>query len=160
FDAALSADPAKPNLRYESALAAVPPYQGFPSISAFDLNYKNGYVQQWHLSVQRELLQRTLLDVDYVGSKGTKLINPMAVNQPVPGPGAIQPRRPYPLFAGVSVYSGIGLSNFHALEVKGERRFQSGFSFLTSYTFSKSIDTASDVYGGTPNPLQFYKFTR
>lgn len=160
YDAALSGDPVTPDLPYQTAFATVPPFSGFPSISGYDQNFKNGYVQEWNLSLQREVLPDTLLDVAYVGSKGTKLINPDQVNQPMPGPGAIQPRRPYPLFAGATVYSGFGLSNYNSLQVKGERRFKDGLSFLSAYTFSRSIDTGSDVYSTSPNPYEYYKFNR
>lgn len=55
------------------------------------------YVQSWDLSLQREWSSQWMLDVAYVGAKGTNLLEITDPNQPVPGTRAINPRRP--LFA-------------------------------------------------------------
>jgi hypothetical protein len=49
------------------------------TISVFDPNLRTGYVNQFNLSVQRELARNTILEVSYVGSRGVKLfmnVNP------------------------------------------------------------------------------------
>ncbi len=49
--------------------------------------------------------------------------------------------RPYPQFTGVTVLSPtIGSSNYHSLQVKVEKRFSKGLSFLVAYTNAKIID--------------------
>ena len=51
--------------------------------------------------------------------------------------------RPYPCFNTVSLYrNNVGNTSYNALEVKLEKRFSRGLSFLVSYTWSKLIDTA------------------
>src|SRR6266481_5805896 len=45
---------------------------------------KNPYVQQWTLSVQRDLGWNTVLELNYVGNKGTHLLDRSNINQPVP----------------------------------------------------------------------------
>jgi hypothetical protein len=60
------------------------------------------YVQQWSLSVQRELSKNTVATLGYVGSKGTHLTTELQVNQLVPalasnnpfGPGGLAPGQP------------------------------------------------------------------
>ncbi|MFB3825236.1 MAG: carboxypeptidase regulatory-like domain-containing protein [Bryobacteraceae bacterium] len=54
--------------------------------------------------------------------------------------GRSQLLRPYPIFNGVTVTNNQGWSTYHALQVEFERSFTSGFSFQTSYTFSKMMD--------------------
>jgi hypothetical protein len=43
------------------------------SVTAFRSSRPHGYLQRWTLDLQKELPQRVLLDVSYVGSRGTKL---------------------------------------------------------------------------------------
>ncbi len=55
--------------------------------------------------------------------------------------------KPFPRFTSVSLYrNNVGNTNYNALQVKLEKRFASGFSFLISYTYSKLIDDASSVF--------------
>lgn len=52
------------------------------SVVVFNPKIKTGYVQQWGLSVQRELLRNTVLEVGYVGERGVKLFMNSDLNQP------------------------------------------------------------------------------
>ncbi|MGH9839037.1 MAG: carboxypeptidase regulatory-like domain-containing protein, partial [Blastocatellia bacterium] len=51
-----------------------------------DPKFREGYVQQWNLSVQRELVGGLSFDAGYVGNKGTKLTELIFFNIPTPGP--------------------------------------------------------------------------
>ena len=51
------------------------------AIGVFDSNLRTGYVQNWNLSVQRELPGKMSLDVRYLGSKGTKLVRQIDINE-------------------------------------------------------------------------------
>ncbi|MGE0126536.1 MAG: carboxypeptidase regulatory-like domain-containing protein [Blastocatellales bacterium] len=58
--------------------------------------------------------------------------------------------KPFPRFTTVSLYrNNVGNTNFHALQMKLEKRFSRGLSFLVSYTRSKLIDEASSVFDAT-----------
>ena len=62
-------------------------------------DFADGYVQEWNLTVQRQLGASSSLEVAYMGSKGTHLINGATGNQatPTPDPNAdFQSRRPIP----------------------------------------------------------------
>ena len=51
---------------------------------------------------------------------------------------------PYPQFlGGVSVIDSEDYSRYHALEIKLDRRFSNGYSYLIGYTLSRSRDTRS-----------------
>jgi hypothetical protein len=123
---------------------------------------KNPYVQQWSLSVSRQLTSNTTLEVNYIGNKGTNLLmrrNIAQVNQPS-NPAfcaasaasaklsdcPIANRLPYQNF-GVYINSDwSGNSNYEAGTVKLQH--QSGsFLFTTAYTWSKSIDNKSAAAG-------------
>jgi len=110
----------------------------------FDPNFEYPYSQQWNLEVQRALPHDHYLKVAYVGSHTSRLPVGGDYNTALtPGPGAVEPRRLWP-HAPVTDYDrSIGRSNYHGLQVKAEKRFSTGVSYLVSYTWSKSIDVAS-----------------
>jgi hypothetical protein len=66
------------------------------------------------------------------------------INAPKPGPGPAQPRRLFPSFAAIDTLSPFAHATYHSLQTKVERRFQSGFSLLSSYTWSHAIDNSTD----------------
>ena len=51
------------------------------SIVLFNPNLRTGYVHQWALSVQREVLHNTVLELGYVGERGVKLFMDRDLNQ-------------------------------------------------------------------------------
>jgi hypothetical protein len=121
-----------------------------------DQNMRDSYIQQWNFNVQRKLPGDVVLDVGYVGSKGTRLIvtyddlnRPLDVVDPrTAGLASLNARRPNQLYQrAVRADKSIGNSIYHSLQVKAERRLASGLTFLTAYTFSKSISGPSDIGG-------------
>jgi hypothetical protein len=72
-----------------------------------------------------------------------KLLRRRDINQPSPGPGDVDSRRPIPGVAHVSLAESAANSTYHSLQLSLERRLRGGFGVLSSYTFSKSIDDAS-----------------
>jgi hypothetical protein len=120
-----------------------------PSVQpiVYDPNARVPYMQEWNVSIQKQLGRTTSLDVAYVGNKGTKLETNVPVNRPLPGPGDVDSRRPFPgLSEGFDV-AHEGSSIYHALQVKLERTYSAGLSLLASYTYSKSIDNSSSDFG-------------
>ena len=126
----------------------------------------NPYVQQWSLSVQRELARNTTLEANYVGNKGTHLLNRINIGQGLPpaNPAACDPsvggnpatgdcpaatRRP---FTNITSSLGFldsmwnGYSNYNAGNVKLERR-SSSLALVTIYTWAKSMDDKSAAAG-------------
>jgi hypothetical protein len=62
-------------------LDTVPLTDRTTAMGVYDSNIRTGYVQNWNLSVQRQLPGKLTLDVRYVGSKGTKLVRQIDVNE-------------------------------------------------------------------------------
>jgi hypothetical protein len=118
-----------------------------PSAPAIQEDIRSAYVNQWSFGVQHEIAKNLALEVAYLGSQGHKLPVSWNVNQSIPGAGSITARRPYAGWGNIQggFESSIGNSNFNSLTVRLERRFANGLSFLSSYSYSKSIDQTSGV---------------
>ncbi len=116
-----------------------------PSVTTYDRNLRTSYAQQWNFTVQSELFEDTVLSVGYNGSRGTKLIGARDINQP--GPSPIQPNyRPLPTFSDINLIASSFDSVYHSLQAQFQCRFQTGLTGLFSYTWSKSIDNASNFF--------------
>ena len=107
-----------------------------------------GNDQHWNFGIQKQVSKKMVLDIEYVGNKGTHLAGTDAFNVPEPGAGGIQARRPYPRFANFSYFSNDISSTYHALQGKFEKRLSGGLWFLTSYTFAKSLWSLSTPAAG------------
>jgi len=121
-----------------------------------DQNLRDTYVQQWNLDVQKSLPGKMLVDLAYVGTKSTRLIVTFEdLNRPIdivdprtPGLASLNARRPNQAYQrNVRSDKSIGNAIYHALQVKAERRVGSGLTFLTAYTWSKSISGPNDIGG-------------
>jgi Carboxypeptidase regulatory-like domain/TonB dependent receptor len=133
----------RPNLSFEQPFART----GAPTfILANQYDEPSSYVSQWSVGVQRELTGSMSLDVTYFGSAGVHLRRLMSYNNPEPSQLANSNlARPFPKFGSIQVMSAPGHSSYHALYVKVQRRFSQGLSFLSSFSYGKSIDDGSGV---------------
>jgi hypothetical protein len=125
-----------------------------------DRNFRTASAQQWSLNVQRELTPDIVVEVGYLGLKGSHLPWFRDVNQPLPGPGPNPGPRPFPEFTSIWFAESRASSSYHGLELRAEKRSALGLTFLASYTLSKSIDdspgisTWSDAVGGKQTSMQ------
>lgn len=112
-------------------------------------DFKEGYTQQWNLTVQRELPFNFSLEAGYVANKGTNLDELVFYNVPTPGPSAtIQARRPFPAWGTALSMDPYVTSNYNSLQVKAVRRAKKGMTTLVAYTWAKSIDLSSERGSG------------
>ena len=100
---------------------------------------KMGYDQHWSFGVQQQVAKNMVVDLEYVGNKGSHIAGNDALNIPDAGPGPVQARRPFPRFASFGYISSDVSTTYHALQAKFERRLTGGLWFLTSYTYAKSL---------------------
>ncbi|HZT30514.1 MAG TPA: carboxypeptidase regulatory-like domain-containing protein [Bryobacteraceae bacterium] len=125
------------------------------AINANTLNPNNfePKIYQWSFGVQRQLPWQSVLDVSYVGSKGTHIDNTVELNNPDPGlsslPTTPQQRRPWqyvtdgfngpvrPLSRIRWLDSGAN-SWYNGLQVNWQKRLTSGLTANLAYTWSKS----------------------
>ena len=131
--------------------------------AGIDINQRTSYSLQWTFTIQRELPRKIVVEAGYMASLGLKLEQNVQPNNSQPGLGAVNPRRPYvaldyapgttfPSYVNVqgsSVPVGFinylphsAQSNYHALNMRAEKPFKNGLSWLASYTFSKAITNA------------------
>ena len=119
------------------------------------------YAQDWNVNLERAFGSDWLLEVGYIGTKGTKLPRFIEANPTVYDPN-LSPtdnanfsdqRRLYSgctvtgttpcTYSSVGEIAGIADSTYNALQVSLRKRFAHGLSMLASYTFSKTLDDAS-----------------
>ena len=145
-----------PDLFFSNAFTQQAASGSFNFAVSNDQNMTDSYIQQWNLNVQKKVIGDLVLDVGYVGSKGTDLIVTLGdMNRPIQlvdprtaGLPSINARRPNQDFPrAVTADKSIGNSIYHSLQVKAERRMAAGLTFLTAYTWSKSISGPSDIGG-------------
>lgn len=122
------------------------------SALAVQRDLRTPYMQHWNVNLQRQLGRSRVLEVGYVGSKGTKLLTARDINQPRPSPSSPN-LRPNPLFDDIDLIESRANSNYHALQARLQQRLSAGLSLLASYTYAKSIDDASNFFtsAGDPN---------
>ena len=117
-----------------------------------DRNRRVGYMQQWNLHLQREVAGGLVLEAGYVGTKGSKASIFANANTAPPGPGAVQPRRPFTNLGPTSLMTDIASSIYHGVQFKAEKRFSRGLAFLGSYTYSRNINTGGDGFSSSSSP--------
>jgi hypothetical protein len=115
-------------------------------------NYHNAYAEQFNFGLERELPLKMVLKASYVGNLGRDLDFTYNINQPIPGPGALQPRELlYTLAPGVAAddYAATdGISAYSSLQVTLQKRYSSGLSLLSAYTYSHALDDVPLQEGG------------
>ena len=144
------------------------------SFTALDPRAPSQYIEQWSLSVEKTLAAQTTLEVGYLGSHGVHLQRAHLINNALPGPGPIGPRRPFktltfvpdtvlpsnvvvvPLVSGcpsgsicfpvstINLLENTAQSWYDAGYVNIRRRYMRGLTFLANYTWSKNLSDAPD----------------
>jgi hypothetical protein len=127
------------------------PYPYPASATAFERNLRTPYIQQWNFGIQRQVGKSRVAEIDYVGSKGTRLIDSRDINQGLPSTNPNN-LRPNPYFSDVDIIESNGNSIYHSLQARFEQRLSKGLSALASYTYAKSIDDASGFFTTTGDP--------
>jgi hypothetical protein len=133
-----------------------------------------GYAQNYSLGVQYQLPASFVIEVGYIGNKGTRLeangldnlnqlpasalalgddlIQPLSARPnlaPLPYPGftgtVAQALRPFPQFGAITqVFANFGTSHYDSMQVQVTRHLTKGLSVLGAYTWSKAIFTGSE----------------
>jgi len=150
--------------------------KSFGSLSPVDQGLRNPQVQQWNFTIEREVLNGLLLRASYVGTKGNFLqrSNPInllrpglftppntvaqeaalqangrlrALNAGLNAPPTSTTNRFDPRFGSVNLVDSGANSNYHSFQFQAIQRLSHGLTLSAAYTWSKSIDNASDALG-------------
>jgi hypothetical protein len=125
--------------------------------------YLNNDVWQWTAEIQRSFGQDFVTAVTYVGSAGSNIDMPVQNwNNPDPGLGAVQSRRPVPFYVdsrAPDVLLALGTvrrletwtsANYNALQLRAEKRYSSGLTFHTSFNYQRNNSIGYSINEGGP----------
>ncbi len=125
--------------------------------TAFTDNYylPTPRLYQWNLDTGIELPHNSALELQYLGSRGIHLDHSLFPNQPLPGAGAVNARRPYQLFGQIRQIQNDGLSTYNGLTVVFRQRTFHGLDMNLGYTWAHTLDTSNDANGGGTPMIQY-----
>jgi hypothetical protein len=120
------------------------------------------YVYNFYFGIQHEILPKTVLEVDYVGTAGHKLFRAEDINRE---PGAFLPAgatlvndigetltglggRPNPNYGKLRTWENVVNSNYNAMQLSVKRQMSHGLLFNVNYTYAHSIDDGSTWHSG------------
>jgi hypothetical protein len=114
--------------------ATPPPFSTSPPVSTIvvaDPHLKLPRSYQWNVTLEQALGSSQSLSLAYIGAIGRRLLRETNLYNPNPD------------FQFIGVTDNSTTSDYHALQLKFQRRLSRGLEALASYTFSHSIDSAS-----------------
>ncbi len=146
-----------------------------------DPHLRMPYSQNWNFGIQEEPLHNLLIEVDYVGSRGTRLIRVLDGNPPQPALvaqlealgvpqtvlqfnnlyfGAESGVLPFDAvnnnaFLHAAFFTGAASSIYHALQVNITKRLSHGITMQAAYTWSHTVDNSSDPLVPTAGNQEF-----
>ncbi len=134
-----------------------PDVQSFPSSGALwvvgsdipDLRYDHqsfhsAYNQDWNLNIERELFSNTVLQVAYIGNKGTHYMYIINANRIDPG---MDHTRPYPNFSDINLETLCCSTNYNSMQATLKHRFSRNLAFNFNYTYSHNLDIGGVNFG-------------
>jgi len=118
------------------------------SYRPFDQGYS--YVDSWNFSIERLIARDLTWTFSYVGNVGRNGRQAIPLNQAIPGPGPLNPRRvlynKFGISQPISDLSTKGSNNYNSLQTKLNKRFSDGYSLLATYTWGKAINNINPPY--------------
>ncbi len=128
----------------------------YGTLKGIQSNFKNASGQGFNLAMQTQLGERSSFTLGYVGSIGRHLSWTYPLDQPSPGPGNIQARRPYnahyPNVTAISFLESVGTSNFNSMQASFQQRLTHGLFITANYVWAHAFDNAP-FDGGADGPV-------
>jgi hypothetical protein len=120
-------------------ISEVPPTTSV--VFLFDPHVKLPYTLQWNFAVEQALGRNQTISVSYVGAAGRRLLRPETIRF-----GTTRFRNSN-FTTSASISSNNATSDYRALQIQFQRRLSRGLQALASYTYGRSVDTASNDSG-------------
>jgi hypothetical protein len=128
-------------------------------LGASQQNYKLPESHEWNFTAESQISAHTSVRASYLGNESEHMYFPYNINDPVPAPGPVQPRRPYQPWSSISYYNGGETTNCQELQLSLQRRFSTGLSFEVEYAWTKWL--TNGLYGqATPTDNQNIRLDR
>jgi hypothetical protein len=128
----------------------------YGTLKGIQSSFRNAAGQEFNLALQTQLTDRSSLTIGYVGSLTRHLSWTYPLNQPAPGPGAIQARRPfnamYPNVTSISLLESVGTGDYNSMQVSFQQRLTHGFFITANYVWAHAFDN-SPFDGGADGPV-------
>lgn len=124
------------------------------SVRTMDVHMKDSSVQNFYFGVERQFFKDFLLRVNYQGSMGRHLSQLMNLNRYDgmnynPTLNTSSPGRPNALYSGFNYRANNLTSDYNAMVTEVQKRFSNGLQFQFSFTWSRLMDTGSDLFTGS-----------
>jgi hypothetical protein len=142
-----------PNLTWNNALASIAGgvanvFRPYTFANPYDR--RTPYANQLMVNLQREFAGNLVVEVGYLGNSSHRLESLRAVNEALPANPAVDSRSvpdrsPFPNFGRIQLVDNGGNGNYNSLGAKLTKRYSGGLTYLVSYTYAKSIDTATAI---------------
>jgi hypothetical protein len=136
------------------AVFASEEYAPTPNPRHMDQNLVSPYYKQFHVGFQWEFLRGYVVEPEYIGTLGRKLIGYYDINTfngRTSGAGSSQRINPN---IGADNYRNNNFeSDYHAFQITVRKNYLDGLGFNASYTWSRAYDNTSDLFNarGTTN---------
>lgn len=125
--------------------------------------FKGNDVWQWNMELEKSFGSNTVFGLAYLGSAASNIDLPIAnFNNPDPGPGSVQARRPIPFYVDsrdtatllplstIRLLESAANTNYNALQARVERRYAKGLTFNASFNYQRHLGLGYSVNeGGT-----------
>ncbi len=113
------------------------------------------YIQNWFVSLQRQITENTVVELAYNGNHALRLPIIADYNQATPNLAGqsltYQQRAPISNYGPITWVDPAGNNHYNGLSARLEHRFSSGLYFLNSFTWGKAIgdsEQALESYAG------------
>ena len=120
-----------------------------PTLSPSKTHLNVGYNEHYSFGLQQQLTKTDVIEIGYVGNHGVDLNGTNDFNDPSPGPGSVQSRRPYQPWGTITFNTQDTQTNYNSFQAKLDHRSSHGLSGLVAYTYSKFMQfNQSPALGG------------
>lgn len=131
---------------------------------ATDLHYKDPFLQEWDLSVERDLGYGIGVRISYDGNHSSNLGVGYNLNQPpnntvgfsalTATSSARSANLPYPIWQYIQYRTNLAWGNYNAATVEVQKRMSQGLQFQASYIYARNLSNTNGVATASASAYQ------